>query len=222
MAHKAEIRPENFLGRSHDSCRQLRVGILGALKPLALLVGAKDIWEPEEDIYWGTETEWLTDKRYSGERDLDNPLAAVEMGLIYVNPEGPNGEPSAVASGHDIRETFARMAMNDEETVALVAGGHTFGKTHGAGDAAHVGPEPEAASIEEQGLGWISSHGCGKGDDTITSGIEGAWTPNPIKWDMGYFDMLFGYDWDLVKSPAGAWQWVPVNPDKEHMAPAAP
>ena len=183
--------------------------------------GREDIWESEEDIYWGTETEWLTDKRYSGERDLDNPLAAVEMGLIYVNPEGPNGEPSAVASGHDIRETFARMAMNDEETVALVAGGHTFGKTHGAGDAAHVGPEPEAASVEEQGLGWISSYGSGKGDDTITSGIEGAWTPNPIKWDMGYFDMLFGYDWDLVKSPAGAWQWVPVNPDEEHMAPAA-
>jgi catalase-peroxidase len=183
--------------------------------------GREDIWEPEEDIYWGTETEWLGDKRYSGERDLENPLAAVQMGLIYVNPEGPNGEPSAVASGKDIRETFARMAMNDEETVALTAGGHTFGKTHGAGDAAHVGPEPEGATIEEQGLGWKSSFGSGKGDDTITSGIEGAWTPNPTKWDNGYFDMLFKYDWDLEKSPAGAWQWVPANPDEKDLAPAA-
>ncbi|MBN2570088.1 MAG: catalase/peroxidase HPI, partial [Deltaproteobacteria bacterium] len=147
--------------------------------------------------------------------------AAVQMGLIYVNPEGPNGQPSAVASGRDIRETFARMAMNDEETVALVAGGHTFGKTHGAGPASHVGPEPEAAPIEEQGLGWKSSYGSGKGDDTITSGIEGPWTPKPTQWDMGYFDMLFGYDWDLVKSPAGAWQWVPVNPDEKALAPAA-
>ncbi|MDF1514394.1 MAG: catalase/peroxidase HPI [Anaerolineae bacterium] len=183
--------------------------------------GREDIWEQEEDIYWGTESEWLGDKRYSGDRDLENPLAAVQMGLIYVNPEGPNGQPSAVASGIDIRETFARMAMNDEETVALVAGGHTFGKTHGAGPATNVGPEPEAAPIEEQGLGWKSSFGSGKGDDTISSGIEGAWTPNPIKWDMGYFDMLFGYDWDLVKSPAGAWQWVPVNVDEKDMAPAA-
>jgi catalase-peroxidase len=183
--------------------------------------GREDVWEPEQDIYWGTETEWLGDKRYSGERDLENPLAAVQMGLIYVNPEGPNGEPSAVKSGKDIRETFARMAMNDEETVALVAGGHTFGKCHGAGDAGLVGPEPEGASIEEQGLGWTSSFRSGKGDDTITSGIEGAWTPNPTKWDMGYFDMLFGYDWDLVKSPAGAFQWVPVHPDKKDLAPAA-
>ena len=161
----------------------------------------EDVWEPEEDIYWGTESKWLDDKRYSGDRDLENPLAAVQMGLIYVNPEGPNGQPSAVASGRDIRETFARMAMNDEETVALVAGGHTFGKTHGAGPASHVGPEPEAAAIEAMGLGWISSFGSGKGDDTISSGIEGAWTPKPTQWDMGYFDMLFGYDWDLVKSP---------------------
>ena len=183
--------------------------------------GREDIWEPEEDIYWGTETEWLGDKRYSGDRDLDNPLAAVQMGLIYVNPEGPNGVPDAVASAHDVRETFARMAMNDEETVALIAGGHTFGKTHGAGSATHVGPEPEAAAIEQQGLGWQSSFGSGKGDDTISSGIEGAWTPNPIQWDMGYFDMLFGYDWNLVKSPAGAWQWVPVSPAEEHLAPAA-
>lgn len=183
--------------------------------------GREDIWEPEEDIYWGNESEWLGDKRYSGERDLENPLAAVQMGLIYVNPEGPNGEPSAVKSGKDIRDTFARMAMNDEETVALVAGGHTFGKCHGAGDAALVGPEPEAADVEEQGLGWKSKFGIGKGDDTISSGIEGAWTPNPIKWDNGYFDMLFGYDWDLEKSPAGAFQWVPVNPKENDMAPAA-
>ena len=183
--------------------------------------GREDIWEPEEDIYWGAEGEWLGDKRYEGDRELENPLAAVQMGLIYVNPEGPNGEPSAVKSGKDIRETFARMAMNDEETVALVAGGHTFGKCHGAGDASLVGPEPEAASIEEQGLGWKNSFGSGKGDDTITSGIEGSWTPNPIKWDMGYFDMLFNYDWDLVKSPAGAFQWVPVNPDNKDLAPAA-
>ncbi len=183
--------------------------------------GRVDIWEPEEDIYWGAESEWLGDKRYSGERDLENPLAAVQMGLIYVNPEGPNGVPDAVASGRDVRETFARMAMNDEETVALVAGGHTFGKCHGAAPASHVGPEPEAAGLEEQGLGWKSRFKSGKGDDTISSGIEGAWTPNPIKWDNTYFDLLFGYDWNVVKSPAGAWQWVPVNPDEKHLAPAA-
>ncbi len=183
--------------------------------------GREDVWEPEEDIYWGTEKEWLGDKRYSGDRDLENPLAAVQMGLIYVNPEGPNGEPSAVASGRDIRETFARMAMNDEETVALVAGGHTFGKCHGAGDAKHVGPEPEAAPLEEQGLGWKSSFGSGKGGDTITSGIEGAWTTNPTKWGMGYFDVLFGYDWDVVKSPAGAWQWVPTDPAAKETVPDA-
>ena len=183
--------------------------------------GRPDIWQPEEDIYWGVEAEWLGDKRYSGDRDLENPLAAVQMGLIYVNPEGPNGQPSILASAKDIRETFARMAMNDEETVALIAGGHTFGKAHGAGDADLVGPEPEAADIAAQGLGWISDHASGKGGDTITSGIEGAWTANPTKWDNGYFDLLFGYDWDLVKSPAGAWQWVPVNPDEKDMAPAA-
>ena len=183
--------------------------------------GREDIWEPEEDIYWGSEDTWLGDKRYSGDRDLENPLAAVQMGLIYVNPEGPNGEPNAVASGRDVRQTFARMAMNDEETVALVAGGHTFGKCHGAAPASHVGPEPEGAPIEEQGLGWQSSFGSGKGGDTISSGIEGAWTPNPIKWDMGYFDMLFGYDWNLEKSPAGANQWVPVNPAEKNLAPAA-
>ena len=183
--------------------------------------GREDVYEPEEDIYWGSEDTWLGDQRYSGERDLENPLAAVQMGLIYVNPEGPNGEPNAVASGQDVRETFARMAMNDEETVALVAGGHTFGKCHGAGDAAQVGPEPEGAGIEEQGFGWKSAYGSGSGDDTISSGIEGAWTANPTKWDMGYFDLLFKYDWNLVKSPAGAWQWVPVNPEEEDLAPAA-
>jgi catalase-peroxidase len=171
--------------------------------------GRKDVWEPEQDIYWGSEKKWLEDKRYTGERNLENPLAAVEMGLIYVNPEGPNGNPDPVASGKDIRETFGRMAMNDEETVALVAGGHTFGKCHGAGDAALVGPEPEAAPIEEQGLGWKNKHGTGKGVDTITSGIEGAWTPTPTQWDNTYFDVLFAYDWELTKSPAGAHQWVP-------------
>jgi len=183
--------------------------------------GREDIWEPEEDIYWGTEGEWLDDKRYSGDRELENPLAAVQMGLIYVNPEGPNGEPSAIAAGRDIRETFARMAMNDEETVALIAGGHSFGKTHGAGDAAHVGPEPEAAGLEEQGFGWKSSFGSGKGGDTISSGLEGAWTPTPTKWDNSFFDTLFGYDWDLVKSPAGAYQWVPTNPAAADAVPDA-
>jgi catalase-peroxidase len=191
------------------------------LKTFGFGGGREDIWEPEEDIYWGSESEWLGDKRYSGDRELENPLAAVQMGLIYVNPEGPNGEPDAVASGRDVRETFARMAMNDEETVALVAGGHTFGKCHGAGDPALVGPEPEGAGIEEQGFGWKSSFGSGKGDDTISSGIEGAWTPKPTQWDMGYFNMLFSYDWNLVKSPAGAWQWEPVNPDEKDLAPAA-
>ncbi len=186
--------------------------------------GRPDIWHPEEDIYWGAEDEWLGDDRYGDTRqDLDNPLAAVQMGLIYVNPEGPNGNPDPLLSAQDIRETFARMAMNDEETVALTAGGHTFGKAHGAGDAAHVGVEPEGAGIEEQGFGWISTHGSGKGRDTITSGIEGAWTANPIQWDNGYFDLLFKYEdnWKLVKSPAGANQWTPENPDEEDMAPDA-
>ena len=184
--------------------------------------GREDVWEPEEDINWGTETTWLGDERYKGDRELTGPFGAVQMGLIYVNPEGPNGQPSVLASGRDIRETFARMAMNDEETVALVAGGHTFGKCHGAAPAGtYVGREPEGASIEEQGLGWKNTFGTGKGGDAITSGIEGSWTANPTKWDMGYFDMLFGYDWDLVKSPAGAWQWVPVNPAEKDLAPAA-
>jgi catalase-peroxidase len=184
--------------------------------------GRTDVWQPEEDVYWGSETEWLatSDKpnsRYSGDRDLENPLAAVQMGLIYVNPEGPDGNPDPVASGRDIRETFKRMGMNDEETVALTAGGHTFGKAHGAGDAKLVGPEPEGAPIEAQGLGWINTFGSGKGQHTITSGIEGAWKPNPTKWDNGYFDMLFGYEWELTKSPAGAQQWTPKNVRPEHL-----
>jgi len=183
--------------------------------------GREDVWEPEADIYWGTETEWLGDKRYSGDRELENPLAAVQMGLIYVNPEGPDGNPDPVAAGRDIRETFARMAMNDEETVALTAGGHTFGKCHGAGDAALVGAEPEGASMEEQGLGWRSSFGSGKGVDAITSGIEGAWTPTPTRWDNSYFDVLFGYEWELTKSPAGAWQWVPKDESASGTVPDA-
>ena len=183
--------------------------------------GRDDIWAPEEDIYWGAEGEWFGNKRYSGERDLQHPLAAVQMGLIYVNPEGPDGNPDPLASAHDVRETFARMAMNDEETVALVAGGHTFGKAHGAGDAALVGAEPEGADIEQMGLGWISSFGSGKGRDTITSGIEGAWTANPTQWDNGYFDLLFGYEWKLVKSPAGAHIWHAIDPKPEDLAPDA-
>ena len=188
--------------------------------------GRPDIWEPEEDINWGYEKEWLAtsdkpDSRYSGERTLANPLAAVQMGLIYVNPEGPDGKPDPLGSGRDVRETFARMAMNDEETVALVAGGHTFGKAHGAGDTALVGAEPEGAGIEEQGLGWINKFGTGKGADTTTSGIEGAWKPNPTTWDMGYFDMLFGYEWELTKSPAGAHQWTPKDCKPEHLIPDA-
>jgi catalase-peroxidase len=183
--------------------------------------GREDIWQPEEDIYWGSEDSWLGDKRYRGERQLENPLAAVQMGLIYVNPEGPNGVPDPVASGKDVRETFARMAMNDEETVALIAGGHTFGKAHGAGDSSLVGPEPEAAPIEQQGLGWINKFGSGKGMHTTTSGIEGAWKPNPTRWDSGYFDMLFEYEWELVKSPAGAHQWRAKNCREEDMIPDA-
>ena len=183
--------------------------------------GRQDIWAPEEDIYWGIEKGWLENKRYKGERELDNPLAAVQMGLIYVNPEGPDGDPDPLASAKDIRETFGRMAMNDEETVALTAGGHTFGKAHGAGDPSLVGPEPEGANIEEMGFGWISKHGSGKGSDAITSGIEGAWTTNPTKWDNGYFDLLLGYDWKLTKSPAGANIWHAVGQKEEHMAPDA-
>lgn len=190
------------------------------LKTFGFGGGREDVWEPEE-VYWGPESEWLADERYSGDRDLENPLAAVQMGLIYVNPEGPNGNPDPVASARDVRTTFSRMAMNDEETVALVAGGHTFGKCHGAGPASYVGPEPEAAPIEEQGLGWKSSFGTGKGDDTISSGLEGPWTPNPTQWDMGYFHMLFDYEWELTKSPAGAWQWRPKNVAEQDLAPAA-
>jgi catalase-peroxidase len=183
--------------------------------------GRADIWEPEEDINWGPEAEWLGDNRYSGDRELAQPLGAVQMGLIYVNPQGPNGNPDPVASGRDVRETFARMAMNDDETVALVAGGHTFGKAHGAGPDSHVGPEPEGAPMEAAGFGWLSTHGSGKAGDTITSGIEGAWKPNPTKWDNGYFDMLFGYEWELVKSPAGAHQWRAKDVRPEHMIPDA-
>ena len=183
--------------------------------------GRADIWAPEEDIYWGIEKEWLTNKRYTGDRELENPLAAVQMGLIYVNPEGPDGNPDPLASARDIRETFGRMAMNDEETVALTAGGHTFGKAHGAGDAGLVGAEPEGAPIEQMGFGWISTHASGKGSDSITSGIEGAWTANPTKWDNGYFSLLLGYEWELTKSPAGANIWHAVNPKDEDLAPDA-
>jgi catalase-peroxidase len=184
--------------------------------------GRDDIWAPEEDVYWGPEQVWLGDERYTGDRELANPLGAVQMGLIYVNPEGPNGNPDPLASARDIRETFSRMAMNDEETVALTAGGHTFGKAHGAASADdHVGPEPEGAGLAEQGLGWTSDFASGMGDDTITSGIEGAWTTDPIRWDMGYFELLFKYDWELVKSPAGAWQWQPKDIAEEDMPPAA-
>lgn len=191
------------------------------LKTFGFAGGRADIWEPEEDIYWGPETTWLGDERYHGDRQLDNPLGAVQMGLIYVNPEGPNGHPDPIASARDIRETFARMAMNDEETVALVAGGHTFGKCHGAGDASHVGREPEAAGIEEQGFGWKNSFGSGKGVHTITSGIEGAWTTNPIQWDNNYFENLFGYEWVLTKSPAGAHQWTPKEASASGTVPDA-
>jgi catalase-peroxidase len=191
------------------------------LKPFGFGGGRADIWEPEIDIYWGTEAEWLGDARYSEGRALQNPLAAVQMGLIYVNPEGPNGEPDPARSAIDIRETFARMAMNDEETVALVAGGHTFGKTHGAGDDALLGREPEGAEIHEQGLGWTSRFESGKAGHTITSGLEGPWTPTPITWDMSYFEMLFENDYELVKSPAGAWQWEPKESDANELAPDA-
>ena len=183
--------------------------------------GRADVWEPEEDVYWGPEKEWLTDKRYSGERELANPLAAVEMGLIYVNPQGPLGEPDPLKSAFDVRDTFARMAMNDEETVALVAGGHTFGKGHGAGDPAHVGAEPEGAPVEAMGFGWLSTHGSGKGGDTITSGFEGAWTPTPTQWDMSYFDTLFGHEWEISEAPSGALRWVPVTEEGKQAAPAA-
>jgi len=191
------------------------------LKTFGFAGGREDVWEPQEDIYWGPETKWLGDKRYMADKKLQNPLAAVQMGLIYVNPEGPNGVPSALAAAKDIRETFARMAMNDEETVALIAGGHTFGKAHGAASAKNVGPEPEGATLEEQGLGWKNKFGKGNAGDTITSGLEGAWTTTPTQWSNGYFDNLFGYEWDLVKSPAGAWQWTPTDPKAKGTVPDA-
>ena len=217
LADQAEIRQQDLLGRPHDPRRQLRAGVDG-LQDLRLRRRARGRLGAGRGHLLGLrETSGCGDKRYSGDRDLENPLAAVQMGLIYVNPEGPNGNPDPVASGRDVRETFARMAMNDEETVALVAGGHTFGKCHGAGPASHVGPEPEAAPIEEQGLGWKSSFGSGKGGDTIGSGIEGAWKPNPTKWDMGYLNVLFKYEWELVKSPAGAHQWLAKDVAEEDM-----
>ena len=192
------------------------------LKTFGFAGGREDVWEPEEDIYWGSETTWLGDERYTGDRELENPLGAVQMGLIYVNPQGPNGNPDPVAAARDIRETFRRMAMNDEETVALIAGGHTFGKTHGAADAdEYVGPEPEGASIEEQGLGWKNSFGSGKGVHTITSGLEGAWTAAPTQWDNGFFENLFNYDWELVKGPGGAWQWTPKDESAQGTVPDA-
>ena len=197
------------------------LGSMG-LKTFGFAGGREDVWEPEEDIYWGPEGEWLADERYSGDRDLENPLAAVQMGLIYVNPEGPDGQPSALAAAKDIRETFKRMAMNDYETVALIAGGHTFGKAHGAANPdEYVGPEPEGATIEEQGLGWKNTYGSGNAGDTITSGLEGAWTPTPTQWDNSYFDTLFGYEWDLTKSPAGAFQWTPTDPAAKDAVPDA-
>ena len=192
------------------------------LKTLGFAGGREDVWEPEEDIYWGSETTWMGDERYTGDRELENPLGAVQMGLIYVNPQGPNGNPDPVAAAIDIRETFARMAMNDEETVALIAGGHTFGKTHGAADAdQYVGPEPEGADLEEQGLGWKNSFGSGKGSDTITSGLEGAWTTAPAKWDNNFFENLFNYEWELVKGTGGAWQWTPKDESAQGTVPDA-
>ncbi len=192
------------------------------LKTFGFAGGREDVWEPEEDIYWGSETTWLGDERYSGDRELDNPLGAVQMGLIYVNPQGPNGNPDPVAAARDIKETFRRMAMNDEETVALIAGGHTFGKTHGAADAdEYVGPEPEGASLEEQGFGWKNSFGSGKGADTITSGLEGAWTTAPAKWDNNFFENLFNYEWELIKGPGGAWQWTPKDESAQGTVPDA-
>ncbi|AYC28462.1 catalase/peroxidase HPI [Paenisporosarcina cavernae] len=190
-------------------------------KTFGFAAGREDVWAPEEDVYWGNEKEWLADNRYSGDRELESPLAAVQMGLIYVNPEGPNGKPDPLASAQDIRETFARMGMNDEETVALIAGGHTFGKTHGAGDPSNVGDDPEAATMENQGIGWKSTYGSGKGRDTISSGLEGAWTANPTQWDNGYWVQLFEYDWELTKSPAGAYQWIAKNLKEEDKAPDA-
>ena len=209
------------MGRPHGTNGKLRFGIHGT-QTYGFAGGREDVWEPEEDIYWGPETTWLGDERYSGDRDLEHPLGAVQMGLIYVNPEGPNGTPDPLAAARDIRETFARMAMNDEETVALIAGGHTFGKAHGAApNGEYVGPEPEGAPIEEQGLGWKNRFGGGKGVHSITSGLEGAWTTEPAKWDSNFFENLFGYEWKLVKSPGGASQWAPAETSANGTVPDA-
>jgi catalase-peroxidase len=210
MADQAEIRPENLLGRPDILAGNVALESMG-FKTFGFGGGREEVWEPDESIYWGAEGKWLADERYSGERDLQNPLGAVQMGLIYVNPEGPNGRPDPLAAAKDIRETFGRMAMNDEETVALIAGGHSFGKTHGAGDASLVGSEPEGAPVEAQGLGWKSSFGTGKGKDAITSGLEVTWTTTPTKWSNNFFENLFGYEWELTKSPAGAHQWRPKD-----------
>ena len=217
MAGQTEVRPEDLwadLIIFAGNCAYESMGF----KTFGFGFGREDIWEPEE-IFWGSEDTWLGDERYAGDRALQGPFGAVQMGLIYVNPEGPNGTPSAQAAARDIRETFRRMAMNDEETVALIVGGHTVGKTHGAAPADHVGPEPEGAPLEAQGLGWTNSYGSGKGNDTITSGLEGAWTNEPTRWDNGFLENLYRYDWDLTKSPAGAWQWVPTNPEAQGTVP---
>ena len=209
------------MGRPDDLHRELCYRVDGS-QDLGFAGGREDVWEPEEDIYWGSETTWLGDERYTGDRELENPLGAVQMGLIYVNPQGPNGNPDPLAAARDIRETFARMAMNDEETIALIAGGHTFGKTHGAADAdQYVGPEPEGAELEEQGLGWKNTFGSGTGSDTITSGLEGAWTTAPTKWDNNFFENLFNYEWELVKGPGGAWQWTPKDESAQGTVPDA-
>ena len=220
LAGQAEVRTEDLLGGSDHLYRQLCLESMG-FKTFGFGFGREDIWAPEDDIYWGPEDTWLGDERYSGDRDLAGPFGAVQMGLIYVNPEGPNGNPDPLAAARDIRETFGRMAMNDEETFALIAGGHTFGKCHGAVGAEYVGPEPEGCPLEEQGLGWPNTFGSGKGDDTITSGMEGAWTNDPTKWDNGYLDNLLTYEWELTTSPAGAKQWTPKDPSAQGTVPDA-
>ena len=212
LAGQAEVRQAALVGRPDRLHRHRRARVHGAARPSASPAAATDAWEPDQDVYWGPEDTWLGDERYTGDRELEQPLAAVQMGLIYVNPEGPNGNPDPMASARDIRDTFGRMAMNDEETFALIAGGHTFGKTHGAADPeGHVGPEPEGAAIEQQGLGWANSYRSGKGGDTITSGLEVTWTAEPTRWGQKYLENLYGLDWELGKGPGGAWQWSPKD-----------